>query len=104
MRSCSEMFEQYGSNAADCHYGCSIIKGWAANTWLVLMDHTMSANVEIQAQRYAKEHLLTLVNLFYESLDAEKSGKEVSMLFRKRCFLFESYWSLPTVLNHKNIL
>ncbi|KAG0562111.1 hypothetical protein KC19_9G119100 [Ceratodon purpureus] len=55
----------------------SIIKGWAANTWLVLMDHTMSANVEIQAQRYAKEHLLTLVNLFYESLDAEKSGKEI---------------------------
>lgn len=42
--------------------------------------------MEKKEQNYAKEHISTLVDLFYQSLDAEKSGKEVSMFLLK--FLF----------------
>lgn len=65
------------------------MKGRAANAWLALTDCTMSDNVKKKDQIHAKEHISTLVNLFYQSLDAAKSGKEVSTLLLTCSFLFD---------------
>jgi hypothetical protein len=83
-----KLIRQHDSNTASFRLSCSMVKGRAANTWLALTDCIMSGNVDKQTQRHAKENISTLVNLFYKSLDAEKSGKEVSMFG----FLFYSPW------------
>ena len=75
-----------------------MIKGRAANTWLALTDCTMSANVNMDLQRQAKLHISTLVDLFYDALDAEKTGKAVSTLSLKCCFVFELYLNFSSIL------
>lgn len=57
---------------------CSKIKGMSANAWLTLTDHMLSCNVKESEKLHAKERIPLIVNLFYDSLDADKSGKEVS--------------------------
>lgn len=68
--------------------------GIAADSWLSLMDRLLTLGDDRVTEKDSlKRKMLTLVDLYYEALDAPKSGKKVNCVFF--LFMFEH---LPPVL------
>ncbi|MCO5612149.1 hypothetical protein L7F22_066411 [Adiantum nelumboides] len=64
----------------DAFFEPSFVKGQAANTWLALMDKYVSfCNVGC-SDKSLMQKCLRLVDIYYEALDAEKTGKKVKSL------------------------
>ncbi|KAH9300824.1 hypothetical protein KI387_012407, partial [Taxus chinensis] len=55
-------------------------KGIAAESWLVFMDRLLTPGVKNLKERQSLEQkMLTLTNIYYEALDAPKSGRKVDV-------------------------
>lgn len=57
----------------------SIIPGAAADSWLAFMDRLLTLGDECDVEKQTlKEKMHKLINIFYDALDAPKSGMKVS--------------------------
>lgn len=58
-----------------------MVAGKAADSWLTFMDQYLSLGEhDVDDKNRIKEKLLKLVDLYYDALDAPKSGKKVRLL------------------------
>ncbi|KAI5080877.1 hypothetical protein GOP47_0004060 [Adiantum capillus-veneris] len=64
----------------DAFFEPSFIKGQAANNWLALMDKYVSSHNVGHSDEKLMQKCLRLVDIYYEALDAEKTGKKVQSL------------------------
>lgn len=58
---------------------CSSVIGTAADSWLAFMDRLLTLGDECDVEKQTlKGKMLRLVNIYYDALDAPKSGMKVS--------------------------
>ncbi|KAJ0515563.1 putative RNA-directed RNA polymerase [Helianthus annuus] len=74
----------------------SKVAGTAADSWMAYMDQYLSLGEnDVDEKRRIKDKMMKLVDLFYDALDAPKSGKTVdipqSLLSRKYPHFMEKY-------------
>lgn len=54
----------------------------AADCWLMYMDRLLTLGAECAEQKQVlREKILELIDIYYDALDASKSGLKVSYLF-----------------------
>eukprot|EP00252_Welwitschia_mirabilis_P009774 TRINITY_DN2264_c0_g1_i5.p1 TRINITY_DN2264_c0_g1~~TRINITY_DN2264_c0_g1_i5.p1 ORF type:complete len:908 (-),score=178.98 TRINITY_DN2264_c0_g1_i5:35-2476(-) len=68
-----ELFKEY----LDCRFSTSFVIGKAADSWLVYMDRLLTPGVT--GKDGLKEKILRLVDIYYDALDAPKTGKTVQL-------------------------
>lgn len=57
---------------------CSSVIGTAADSWLSFMDRLLTLGDECDVEKETlKRKMLKLVNIYYDALDAPKSGMQV---------------------------
>lgn len=81
-----------------CFYSHAISE--ASIYWMVFMDRLLTLGDDcFEEKQHLKEKMIRLVNLYYDALDAPKSGLKVCFLYCfpiivKIVFLFKHLWVL----------
>ena len=59
------------------HHKFSTTMGLAANSWLAIMDKYLTLDVNDPLRTKMWSNIQSLVDTYYQAVDAEKSGKQV---------------------------
>lgn len=61
----------------------SYAMGMSENSWMALMDRLLTLNncTNENEKERVKENMLKLIDIYYEALDAPKSGRNVSLYY-----------------------
>lgn len=63
-----------------CEVLFSISMGVAADSWMAFTDRFLTLDDNSDEKNNLKKKMLKLIDIYYDALDAPKTGKEVTML------------------------
>lgn len=79
--------------------------GVAADSWLVFMDRLLTLGDDCATEKAClKEKMLQLIDIYYDALDAPKSGKKVEVPKQLRAEIYPHYMERNNSYNSTSIL
>ncbi|TYH60945.1 hypothetical protein ES332_D07G014600v1 [Gossypium tomentosum] len=95
----SELFESFLKTRFQPSYAMSV----AADNWSAIMDRFLTVE-DSKSSEKTKENLKKLIDLYYEALDASKTGKKVKVPEELRVALFPHYMERENSFKSTSIL
>lgn len=83
----NELFKQFLKN----RFSPSYAVGTAADSWLAFMDRLLTFDVCEKEKQCMQENMLELINLYYDALDAPKSGLKIDVSQELKAEQFPHY-------------
>ncbi|PIA42750.1 hypothetical protein AQUCO_02000301v1 [Aquilegia coerulea] len=79
--------------------------GSAADSWLAFMDRLLILGDDCaEEKRCLREKILHLIDVYYDALDAPKTGKKVEVPMKLKAKMFPHYMERPNSFHSKSVL
>lgn len=95
-----ELFQQF----LVARFTPSHAMGSASDSWLVFMDRLLTPNICAEEKKRLTEKLLQLVNIYYDALDASKSGAKVNVPNQLRAEFYPHFMERDNSYHSTSIL